>query len=79
MPIHVAFPLLSGNMHEARALHERLLPVHPLLYVEGNPAGIKATTALLDLTTSEVRLPLTPLSEAKTKELKAVMNSLKDQ
>ena len=64
---------LSNDLVQARKLHEQLLPVHPLLYVEGNPAGIKAATAILDLSSQEVRLPLVPLSKAKTEELRSVM------
>jgi 4-hydroxy-tetrahydrodipicolinate synthase len=67
---------LSGDLDRARELHELLLPVHPLLYVEGNPAGIKAATSLLGLTTPEVRLPLTALSERRTDELNAVLEAI---
>jgi 4-hydroxy-tetrahydrodipicolinate synthase len=64
---------LSGDLPTARKLHEQLLPVHPLLYVEGNPAGIKAATSILNLTSPDVRLPLTPLSKGKMDELRKVM------
>jgi 4-hydroxy-tetrahydrodipicolinate synthase len=64
---------LTNDLIRARKLHEQLLPVHPLLYVEGNPAGIKAATSILELTSPEVRLPLTPLSKNRMEELKKEM------
>ncbi len=67
---------LSGDMTRASKLHESLMNIHPLLYVEGNPAGIKAATTLLGLSTPEVRLPLTPLSKERTTQLHALMDAL---
>jgi 4-hydroxy-tetrahydrodipicolinate synthase len=66
---------LTNDLIRARKLHEQLLPVHPLLYVEGNPAGIKAATSILELTSPEVRLPLTPLSSGRTDELRMAMQT----
>lgn len=66
----------SGQFAEARRLHESLLNIHPVLYVEGNPAGIKAATHLLGLSTPEVRLPLTALSAVRTTQLHALMDQL---
>lgn len=67
---------LSGDLDTARKLHHLVLPMHGLLYAEGNPAGIKAATALRSLTTPEVRLPLTPLSAERTVQLRAVMDAI---
>ena len=67
---------LSGDLEEARRLHESLLNIHPLLYVEGNPAGVKAATSILGLSTPEVRLPLTSLSKERTIQLHALMDLL---
>jgi 4-hydroxy-tetrahydrodipicolinate synthase len=67
---------LKGDLTKARQLHESLLNIHPLLYVEGNPAGVKAATSLLRLSTPEVRLPLTSLSREKTSQLHALIDLL---
>ncbi len=66
----------AGQYAEAQRLHEALLNVHPLLYVEGNPAGIKAATALLGLSTPEVRLPLTSLWEQRRSQLHEWVDTL---
>jgi 4-hydroxy-tetrahydrodipicolinate synthase len=54
---------MENNMDEARKLHYVLFPVVPLLFVEGNPGGIKEATAHLGLTTNKLRLPLVNVSE----------------
>lgn len=52
---------LGGNLDEARALNNRLMPLHTGLFVESNP--IPAKWALLDMGRIEsgIRLPLTAL------------------
>ena len=52
----------SGNWKLARQLHLQLHELHPYLYVDGNPAGIKGAMEMLGLCGKEVRLPLAPLS-----------------
>lgn len=58
---------LSGNFKKARVLNELLLDVHPWLYVDGNPAGIKAALEMISICSKEVRLPLVPATK-KTME-----------
>ena len=62
---------LEGQMQEAVKLNLDLLDIHPLLYVEGNPAGVKAGLEIMDLCSSEVRIPLVPLSQ-KYKDFLAI-------
>jgi 4-hydroxy-tetrahydrodipicolinate synthase len=49
---------LAGDLKKARVLNDRMLDIHPWLYIDGNPAGIKATMEMLGLCSKEVRLPL---------------------
>lgn len=53
---------LAGKADEARAINQRLVPVHKAMFVESNPIPVKWAVAELGLTASGVRLPLTPLS-----------------
>jgi 4-hydroxy-tetrahydrodipicolinate synthase len=56
---------LKGDYARARALHRRLYPVFKAIFVESNPAPIKAALARAGVIGSdEVRLPLASLSEA---------------
>ena len=61
---------LRNNFEEARHLHYQLFDLHPLLYVEGNPAGIKAVLATMGLCKNELRLPLVPVSSDTYREIK---------
>jgi 4-hydroxy-tetrahydrodipicolinate synthase len=53
---------LNNDTAEAIKIHNALLDIHPLLYVEGNPSGIKGALNILGLCSKDVRLPLTPLT-----------------
>lgn len=53
----------TGDFKAAQAINLALLDVHPWLYVEGNPVGIKAAMEILGFCRREVRIPLTPLSK----------------
>src|SRR5437667_6993494 len=53
---------LAGDAAKARAINNRLLPLHRELFVEANPIPIKWALAEMGLIDAEVRLPLTPLA-----------------
>lgn len=61
---------LAGDLDTARRLNLELLDVHPWLYTEGNPAGIKAAMEILRLGSKEVRIPLTSVSDITYQALK---------
>lgn len=61
---------LEGNFSAAAALHLKLLDIHPLIYCEGNPTGVKSAMAMLGLGTDELRLPLTTLSTGSSEKLR---------
>jgi len=54
---------LAEKIEEARKIHYSLQHLINLLFVEGNPAGIKATLEIKKLTTAHVRLPLVKVSQ----------------
>jgi 4-hydroxy-tetrahydrodipicolinate synthase len=53
---------LKNDFTNAQKLHYKLLPAYDLLFVENNPAGVKAFLTELNLIENELRLPLVPLS-----------------
>lgn len=55
---------LANRWPEARRQHHLLLDLHPWLYCDGNPGGVKAVLAQLGLCEDHVRLPLAGVSEA---------------
>jgi 4-hydroxy-tetrahydrodipicolinate synthase len=52
---------LTGNLPEARALNNRLMPLHTKLFVESNPIPTKWALMEMGRIQSGIRLPLTPL------------------
>ena len=64
---------LAGNAEEARAINERLLPLHTAMFVESNPIPVKWAIEQLGLIQSGIRLPLTRLSEQYHQQLKTAM------
>lgn len=67
---------LAKNKEEANRITTTLLPLIDLLFKEGNPAGIKAVSALKNLSTDVVRLPLVKASEGLTAALRPFVDQL---
>ncbi len=64
---------LKGDYASAQQLNFDLLDVHPWLYAEGNPAGIKAALEIMGMGSRSVRTPLAPLSDSTYHRLKVAM------
>lgn len=54
---------LNGDFKTAQQLNLSLFDIHQWLYLENNPAGIKAALAILGFCQNELRLPLVPISK----------------
>jgi 4-hydroxy-tetrahydrodipicolinate synthase len=54
---------LIGKFNKARKLHYKILPIIPLLFKEGNPAGVKEVMQMMGICENYVRLPLVTVSE----------------
>jgi 4-hydroxy-tetrahydrodipicolinate synthase len=61
---------LKNHFAIARHYNDMLHDVHPYLYVEGNPVGIKAAMNILGLCENELRLPLVPQLHGNYDKLK---------
>jgi 4-hydroxy-tetrahydrodipicolinate synthase len=68
---------LDGDLKEAKKLNDSLIDGYDLLFVENNPAGVKAALAELGLIKNELRLPLVPLSKPYHDQLKKYLESSK--
>lgn len=67
---------LAGRWEEARALQDRLIPLHQAMFAEPSPAGAKYAASLLGFCTEECRLPVMPLSDATKTRIRSVMTEL---
>lgn len=70
---------LNGDFSTARRYNFELLDVHPWLYIEGNPIGIKAAMEIKGLCSKEMRIPLVPLSDTNYLNLKKAMEKVESQ
>ena len=67
---------LKEDYVKARALHRRLYPVVKAIFIESNPTPIKAALAAAGIISSEeVRLPLSPLTDESRKVLLATLKT----
>jgi 4-hydroxy-tetrahydrodipicolinate synthase len=62
---------LKGDFAAARPIHYKFLEAYDMLFVENNPAGVKAFMYELGLLENELRLPVTPVSAELQDKIKA--------
>jgi 4-hydroxy-tetrahydrodipicolinate synthase len=53
---------LKSNFKSARELQLRYLEITELLFIDGNPAGVKAMLSIMNLCQNNLRLPLVPVN-----------------
>jgi 4-hydroxy-tetrahydrodipicolinate synthase len=66
----------AGKWEDARALHNRLLPLMEANFLESNPGPVKAAMALQGLLEERLRLPLVPVQEKTRLRLRQVLQEL---
>jgi 4-hydroxy-tetrahydrodipicolinate synthase len=64
---------IKGDLKKAKKLNDSLLEAYHLLFIENNPAGVKAALAELGIIENYVRLPLVPLSKVYHEQLKGYL------
>jgi 4-hydroxy-tetrahydrodipicolinate synthase len=65
-----------GDFASARALHQRLLPLLLVNFIESNPIPVKSAMASLGLLEEVYRLPMVPPRPASKQKIEAVLHSL---
>ncbi len=66
-----------GDFAAARALHNRLLPLMQINFVESNPGPVKAAMAAMGLLEPVYRLPMVPPQPASREKVLKVLRELK--
>jgi 4-hydroxy-tetrahydrodipicolinate synthase len=64
---------LANDMEKARKIHYKYFSMIAYLFVEGNPAGVKAALQELHIIGDAVRLPLVNVSKKTSNAIKALM------
>ncbi len=70
---------LAGRRDEARKLHARLLPLIDALFLESNPAPLKAALGLAGWCADAVRLPLAPCLRDHASKARTAAARLRDR
>ncbi len=67
---------LEGEYDAARAIHHRFTDLFSLLFVDGNPAGVKCLLHAMGFIENELRLPLVPTRITTYEKIRQVLDSL---
>ena len=65
--------MLNGDFLSALKIQDKLLPLHRAAFIEPNPAPIKYGLKLLGFCNSDIRLPLTDITDKSKEEIKSAM------
>ena len=67
---------LQGDYKSARLIHHHFNELIQLLFVEGNPAGVKSMLAVMGFIDNTLRLPLVPNTIKTYEKIRIVLNEL---
>ena len=67
---------LQGDFDSSRLIHHKFTELIELLFVEGNPAGVKSMLALMGMIENKLRLPLVPNTIKTYEKIRRVLNDL---
>ena len=65
-----------GDFAGARALHQRLLPLMLMNFIESNPIPVKSAMASMGLLEEVYRLPMVPPRPASKQRIEGVLQAL---
>lgn len=68
---------LAGDYSNALSIHHRFTELFNLLFVDGNPAGVKAMLSMMGMVKNILRLPLVPTRITTYEEMRRILNELK--
>ncbi len=67
---------LLGDYDNAREIHHRFTELFDLLFVDGNPAGVKCMLSMMGFIENKLRLPLIPTRITTMEKMKQVLDDL---
>jgi 4-hydroxy-tetrahydrodipicolinate synthase len=68
---------LEGDYERALAIHHRFTELFKLLFVDGNPAGVKCVLNAMGFIENELRLPLVPTRLTTYERIRQVLGDLR--
>ena len=73
---HMQEACLNDDYVTARALQDRLAPLHEAIFTDASPGPVKYALSLMGVCTDELRLPLVGPSDASKAKVKAALEEL---
>lgn len=67
---------MAGDFAKALRLHEQLMPLHDIMFIEANPGPVKHIATRMGLCRGDMRLPLVPVSEGAAHMIDAVLRGM---
>ena len=67
---------LQGDYANALTIHHKFTELFNLLFVDGNPAGVKAMLNMMGMIENKLRLPLVPTRITTYEKMRAVLDAL---
>lgn len=67
---------LNGDYESARNIHHKFAELFKLLFVDGNPAGVKAMLHAMGMIENQLRLPLVPTRLTTMEKISAILKEL---
>ena len=68
---------MKGEYEPARKIHHRFIDLFSLLFVDGNPAGVKAMLSEMGFIENVLRLPLVPMRIKNMQRMSEILKELK--
>lgn len=67
---------LKGEYNTARTIHHKFAELFKLLFVDGNPAGVKAMLSEMNMIENQLRLPLVPTRLTTIEQISRIVREL---
>lgn len=67
----------NGEFEAAQKIHHKFTDLYSLLFVDGNPAGVKALLTEMGFIKNQLRLPLVPTRVATLQKISSIIKELK--
>lgn len=67
---------LAGDYESARTIHHRFTELFSLLFIDGNPAGVKSMLSMMGFVENRLRLPLVPTRIVTCEKIRHVLHEL---
>ncbi len=66
----------EGRMAEAKIINDELFEFYSLMFIDGNPSGVKSALNVLGKAENKLRLPLVPVTERTGKRIAEILKDI---